>query len=152
MASPITCSAATALAAPGTDAALLAPTANGWPVVGPITSPYGWRTDPISGARSFHSGTDIAAACGTPAVAPLDGTVISVGLDPSLGNYITVAHAGGLRTTYGHLSRQLVAPGQPIATGQVLGLVGSTGRSTGCHLHFGATRNGVSIDSRTLLP
>jgi murein DD-endopeptidase MepM/ murein hydrolase activator NlpD len=142
----------TTIASAVTGAPIMAPTANGWPVVGPITSPFGWRTDPINGTKSFHSGTDIAAPCGTPVAAPIDGTVVVVAQDSSLGNYVVVSHAGGLRTTYAHLSAQLAAVGQPLVVGQVLGLVGQTGRATGCHLHFGATRDGVAIDSRTLLP
>jgi len=138
-------------AVPPDTSVLLTPT-DGWPVSGPITSPYGWRTDPITGARSFHDGTDIGAPCGTPVVATMPGTVVTVATDDILGHYVVVQHADGVRTIYAHLSTQMVGAGQAIRVGQVLGLVGTTGRSTGCHLHFGATRDGVSFDSGTLLP
>lgn len=142
----------TQLSPVATSSVLQATTTPGWPVTGPITSAYGWRTDPITGARSFHSGTDIGAACGTPVGAALAGTVVAASFDGSLGNYVVLAHDDGLDTVYGHLSRHLVSAGQRIVARQVLGLVGSTGRSTGCHLHFAATRDGASIDSGPLLP
>ena len=135
----------------GNQPGLFVPATSGWPVSGRVSSPYGWRTDPFTGAQHFHDGTDIAAPCGTPIVATISGTVFTVATNSILGHYLVVTHANGLRTIYGHLSEQLVRAGQSVAVGQVLGLVGTTGRSTGCHLHFGATRNGAVIDSGTLL-
>jgi len=139
-------------AVPPATTVLLTSAASGWPVSGPITSPYGWRTDPFTGTSRFHDGTDIGAPCGTPVAATIPGTVVTVATNDVLGHYVVVEHAGGVRTTYAHLSAQMVATGQTVGVGQVLGLVGTTGRSTGCHLHFGATRDGVAFDSGTLLP
>ena len=124
----------------------------GWPVVGPVTSAYGWRMHPILQQMLFHDGIDIAAACGTPVVTPWAGTVVEAGYSSTMGNYVRVSHAGGLVTTYMHLSSVTVRVGDGLAGGHQVGLVGTTGLSTGCHLHFGASRNGVSIDPRPLLP
>lgn len=124
----------------------------GWPVAGTVTSGYGWRTHPILGTRAFHDGIDIGAACGTPVASPWAGVVTTVGTSSTLGRYVRVTHDGGLVTTFAHLSIVNVAAGNRLEGGQQLGLVGTTGRSTGCHLHFGASRDGVSIDPKTLLP
>ncbi|MCL2316154.1 MAG: M23 family metallopeptidase [Actinomycetia bacterium] len=137
---------------PGATSGLFTTPAGGWPVRGPITSPYGWRNDPFTGVRSFHSGTDIGAPCGTPVVTTIAGTVAVVATDPARGNYIVIDHGSGLRTLYAHLSRQLTVVGRHVGSGQVIGLVGTTGRSTGCHLHFEAAQNGATFDSRRLLP
>jgi len=123
-----------------------------WPVKGRVTSEYGWRIHPILGVRMFHDGIDIAAACGTPVVTPWAGKVTQVGTTSIMGNYVRVSHAGGLQTSYLHLSAIKVKVGDRLASGQLVGLVGTTGRSTGCHLHFGASRHGSSINPRTVLP
>jgi len=124
----------------------------GWPVKGSVTSEYGWRIHPILGTRMFHDGIDIAAACGTPVVTPWMGVVVQVGTTSIMGNYVRVSHDGGLQTSYLHLSAINVKVGDRLAGGQQVGLVGTTGRSTGCHLHFATSRHGSSINPRTVLP
>jgi murein DD-endopeptidase MepM/ murein hydrolase activator NlpD len=123
---------------------------NGWPAYGPITSYFGWRSDPFTGQSSYHSGMDIGVACGTPVGAARAGTVTFSGTGAVYGEYVVIAHADGLTTLYGHLSVRYAAVGQRVEQGQVIGLSGTTGRSTGCHLHWGATRNGTAIDPLTL--
>jgi murein DD-endopeptidase MepM/ murein hydrolase activator NlpD len=102
----------------------------------PITSRFGWRTHPLSGTRRFHSGIDIGAPSGTPVVATGTGTVISAGWNGGYGKAIIIQHNDVQQTLYGHLSEISVQPGQVIEQGTVIGLVGSTGNSTGPHLHF----------------
>ena len=102
----------------------------------PITSRFGWRTHPLTGNRRFHSGLDIAAPSGSPVVATGAGTVISAGWNGGYGKAVIIQHGDTQQTLYGHLSEISVQPGQTIAQGTVIGLVGSTGNSTGPHLHF----------------
>ena len=102
----------------------------------PTTSRFGWRTHPLSGTRRFHSGIDIGAPSGTPVVATGTGTVISAGWNGGYGKAIIIQHNDVQQTLYGHLSQISVQPGQVIEQGTVIGLVGSTGNSTGPHLHF----------------
>jgi murein DD-endopeptidase MepM/ murein hydrolase activator NlpD len=102
----------------------------------PITSRYGWRTHPLTGNRRFHSGLDIGAPSGSPVVATGAGTVISAGWNGGYGKAIIIQHSDTQQTLYGHLSEISVQAGQTIAQGTVIGLVGSTGNSTGPHLHF----------------
>jgi murein DD-endopeptidase MepM/ murein hydrolase activator NlpD len=110
------------------------------PVNGPITSPFGMRVDPITGTWRLHSGTDFGAVCGTPILAAAAGVVRSVTWHPSYGNRLVLVHetADGVRltTAYNHASGYIVRAGQRVAAGQVIGSVGTTGDSTGCHLHF----------------
>ena len=127
--------------APGSDTTL-ADGALQWPlpVAGTITSPQGYRTDPITGETSYHSGTDIAVAEGTPILAAADGTVtIANALDSwggSYGYYVKLDHGGGLTTLYAHCSSICVTAGQQVKAGEVIAYVGQTGRATGPHLHF----------------
>ena len=127
--------------APGSDTTL-ADGALHWPlpVAGTITSPQGYRTDPISGETSYHSGTDIAVPEGTPILAAADGTVtIANALDSwggSYGYYVKLDHGGGLTTLYAHCSSICVTAGQQVQAGEVIAYVGQTGRATGPHLHF----------------
>ncbi len=111
-----------------------------YPVKGPITSPFGMRVDPLKHTWRLHSGTDFGAACGTPMVAAAAGTVRSVAYHPSYGNRLVMEHgmiAGArLTTAYNHATGYVVRPGQRVSAGQVIGHVGTTGDSTGCHLHF----------------
>jgi murein DD-endopeptidase MepM/ murein hydrolase activator NlpD len=107
----------------------------------PITSKFGWRTHPLTGNRRFHSGVDIGAAMGAPVVATGSGTVVSAGWKGGYGKAVIVEHNGVEQTLYGHLSEISVQAGQTIAQGTVLGMVGSTGNSTGPHLHFETRRN-----------
>jgi murein DD-endopeptidase MepM/ murein hydrolase activator NlpD len=117
------------------------------PVPGPITSPFGYRTDPITGATAFHSGLDIGAPCGTPIKAAGTGVIISAGFNSGgYGNMTLINHGNGLSTLYGHQSSIIVSAGQSVAQGQVIGYVGSTGKSTGCHLHFEVRVNGNPVD------
>jgi murein DD-endopeptidase MepM/ murein hydrolase activator NlpD len=104
----------------------------------PTTSTYGWRTHPITGSRRFHSGIDIGAPMGAPVVAAGSGTIISAGWVGGYGKAIVIQHNGVQQTLYGHLSEVFVQPGQTIQQGAVIGRVGSTGNSTGPHLHFEA--------------
>ena len=101
-----------------------------------ISSGYGWRKSPFTGRREFHNGLDISSRRGTPIIAPADGKVIFVGRDRYLGKYVKIAHNDTLTTTYGHLMEYKVKKGQMVKRGDVIGLMGNTGRSTGHHLHY----------------
>jgi len=116
-----------------------------WPVPGQytITSNFGGRADPITGVWSNHGGTDIRAPYGTAIVSANDGVVIFAGWHYSYGNYVIVDHGGGIATLYGHSSKLLVSKGQAVSRGEKIALVGSTGYSTGNHLHFEVRINGV---------
>jgi murein DD-endopeptidase MepM/ murein hydrolase activator NlpD len=117
------------------------------PVPGPITSGYGYRTDPVTGATAFHSGLDIGASCGTPIKAAGTGTIVSAGFNSGgYGNMTLINHGNGLSTLYGHQSSIIVSAGQSVTQGQVIGYVGSTGKSTGCHLHFEVRVGGNPVD------
>jgi murein DD-endopeptidase MepM/ murein hydrolase activator NlpD len=124
-----------------------------WPASGRITSPYGWRRWPFGegNVRHFHSGMDIGASWGTPVRAAMSGRVSAAGWDNVLGNYIVVSHHSGYRTMYGHLSAIKVKSGAYVAAGERIGDVGSTGLSTGPHLHFTVYKNGVTVNPRNLL-
>jgi len=122
-----------------------------WPAIGPVTSPFGWRTSPFGGGRQFHSGIDIGAPMGAPVRAAMAGRVSSAGWDNVMGNFVVINHHSGYRTLYGHLSRILVRQGAYVATGERIGDVGSTGQSTGPHLHFTVFRNGVLVNPRNLM-
>jgi murein DD-endopeptidase MepM/ murein hydrolase activator NlpD len=102
----------------------------------PTTSSFGWRTHPISGSRRFHAGVDIGAPMGAPVVAAGSGMIMSAGWNGGYGKAIVIQHNGVQQTLYGHLSEVFVQPGQRIEQGTVIGRVGSTGNSTGPHLHF----------------
>ncbi|GAB2545998.1 M23 family metallopeptidase [Brachybacterium huguangmaarense] len=106
------------------------------PTDAPSTSSYGWRIHPTLGYRKMHDGVDFGAACNTPARAAKGGTVVAVEYNSSSGNRVIIDHGDGVRTGYFHLSAFKVKVGQQVEQGQTVGLVGSTGRSTGCHLHF----------------
>ncbi len=124
-----------------------------WPLTipGTITSQFGYRTDPITGEASYHSGTDIAAPEGSPILAATDGTVtIANALDSwggGYGYYIRIDHGNGLETLYAHCSAICVTVGQQVQAGQVIGYVGQTGRATGNHLHFEVYQNGQRGDA-----
>lgn len=111
-----------------------------------LSSYYGWRSSPFSGKRSYHSGVDMACPHGTPVYAALGGTVTSVGYNNVYGNYIIVTHHSGYKTLYGHLSKQLVTRGKWVDTNSRIGLVGSTGLSTGPHLHFTVYKFGKTVN------
>jgi len=123
-----------------------------WPVSGAITSPYGYRWSPFNGSRrEFHSGIDIRGSMGTPIKAAMSGRVSRVGYDGSLGNYVIINHHSGYRTLYGHMSVIRVRTGAYVAMGERIGDVGSTGLSTGPHLHFVVYKDGVTVNPRTLM-
>jgi len=117
-----------------------------WPVSGTITSPYGWRSNPFGGSPEFHQGLDIAAPTGTTVVAAATGTIILAKWYGGYGNYILIDHGGGYSTGYGHLSAIYVSDGQSVQRGQAIGAVGSTGQSTGPHLHFEIRIDGKTVD------
>ena len=112
----------------------------------PITSGFGYRTDPITGQQALHAGIDFGASCGTPIRAGGSGMVLSAGPNGGYGNATIINHGGGLATLYGHQSAFAVSAGQVVAQGQVIGYVGSTGKSTGCHLHFEVRVNGTPVN------
>lgn len=120
----------------------------GWPVPGysRISSGFGTRIHPITGAYHTHGGTDIPAPYGTPIVSVNDGVVIYAGYHYSYGNYVIVDHGGGISTLYGHCSKLLVSSGQAVLRGDKIALVGSTGESTGNHLHYEVRVNGIRKD------
>lgn len=121
---------------------------NGW-----VSSAFGLRADPFTGRRSFHRGVDIAAPRGTPVRATQGGRVAAVGRGAVLGNYIIVSHyLAGYSSLYGHLDRIHVSRGQTVRRGQTLGRVGSTGRSTGPHLHFEIRRGNIQLNPAQLIP
>jgi murein DD-endopeptidase MepM/ murein hydrolase activator NlpD len=107
-----------------------------WPVEGPITSSFGERLDPINGEGAFHKGIDISANMGEPIRAPADGTVLMAGPASGYGQEVMLDHGHGIHTLYGHLSGFAVTAGQDVHRGEIIGYVGSEGRSTGPHLHY----------------
>lgn len=108
----------------------------GAPVRGVITSRFGGRLDPINGQPAFHGGVDIRNDSGAKITAPADGVVVAKGYDNGHGNFIAIDHGNRFQTRYFHLQRDFVKQGDTVARGQVIGLVGNSGRSTGSHLHY----------------
>ncbi|WP_227498556.1 M23 family metallopeptidase [Synechococcus sp. PCC 7336] len=106
------------------------------PYIAPVSSGYGIRVHPITGLESFHQGIDLAAPAGTPVLAAYSGQVIAAGPAGNLGNAVVLAHDNSRRTRYGHMSSIVAQPNTWVEQGQLIGYVGSTGRSTGPHLHF----------------
>jgi murein DD-endopeptidase MepM/ murein hydrolase activator NlpD len=131
--------------------ALVAATPSMWPIAGWISSSFGNRKDPFTGAPDFHPGLDISADHGAPIHAPADGVVDSAAFNGNYGNLVTIDHGFGLVTRYGHMSRFAVAAGQAIKRGDVIGYVGSTGRSTSPHLHYEVLVNGQLTNPLRLL-
>lgn len=121
-----------------------------WPlrVPGRISSEFGSRTSPTAGASTNHQGIDIAVSAGTPIVAAGDGTVVTAAYSASAGNYIMLYHGNSLYTVYMHASRLAVSEGAQVKQGDVIAYVGSTGISTGAHLHFGVSVNGAYVNPR----
>ncbi len=122
-----------------------------WPVRGPLSSYFGYRSNPFTGVRQFHNGLDIVAAENTPAKAAMDGRVAETGFSSVFGNFVILSHAENYQTLYAHLNRISVMQGTSLAQGATVGLVGSTGYSTGPHLHFSVFKNGVAMDPRKIL-
>ena len=121
------------------------------PVDATISSEFGWRTDPITGENRFHNGLDLATEEGTPVRAPLGGRVIMNGFQEGYGNVVVLDHGQGITTLYGHNKENLVKEGEWVQKGAVLAAVGSSGRSTGSHLHFEVRRHGRHLDPRDFL-
>lgn len=117
-----------------------------------ISSPFGYRRDPFTGGRRYHKGIDMAAPTGTPVRASRNGTIVFAGRKGGYGKVVIIRHSGGeydgYTTYYAHLHRYVVRVGQKVARGAVIAYVGSTGRSTGPHLHFEVRRRGTAIDPR----
>jgi murein DD-endopeptidase MepM/ murein hydrolase activator NlpD len=124
----------------------LAATPNMMPVQGWFSHGYGWRKDPIHGGREFHRGIDIVAPAGTEIRAPADGVIVRSGRFPQLGRSLDIAHGFGFVTRYAHMSELRVRAGERVRRGDVIGLVGSTGRSTGPHLHYEVFRDGRRVN------
>lgn len=131
--------------------ALAAATPSIWPTYGWLTGTFGGRPDPFTGEPAFHQGLDISTEKGRAIYATADGTIESASYTGDYGNLIVVRHDFGLATRYGHLSRFSVKPGAPVKRGDVIGFVGSTGRSTGAHLHYEIIANGKLINPLQLL-
>ena len=119
---------------------------------GRLSSGYGMRDNPFSGDSEFHKGIDLAAPLGTEVIAARDGAVAQLGFDPILGKMIIVDHEAGYQTIYGHLAEIHVQLNDEVRSGMIIGTVGTTGYSTGPHLHFEIRRRGASRDPAPLLP
>ena len=131
--------------------ALAAATPSIWPTFGWLTGTFGGRPDPFTGEPAFHQGLDISTSKGREVYVTANGTVESAEYTGDYGNFIVVRHDFGLATRYGHLSRFSVKPGASVQRGDVIGYVGSTGRSTGAHLHYEILANGKLINPLRLL-
>lgn len=123
-----------------------------WPLDGVLTSPYGWRRNPFGGAWTFHTGIDIGVPTGTPVLATADGVVVRSGVDSGRGLSVVIDHGSEVLTRYGHCSELLLEAGDEVEAGDVIALSGSTGRSTGPHLHYDLFIDGESVDPLAYLP
>jgi len=130
---------------------LASATPAGWPTKGWLTSYFGVRNSPYSGVPKMHEGLDIAANTGTSVTATADGVVVKATTEPGFGKVVMIDHGYGYRTIFGHNSRLMVTPGMHVKRGDKISEVGSTGRSTGPHLHYEVRLNGVPIDPRKFL-
>ncbi|PYV31769.1 MAG: M23 family peptidase [Acidobacteria bacterium] len=122
-----------------------------WPVHGAVSAGFGERIDPLNGEGAFHSGMDIAAPTGTEVMASADGMVLSAGPEAGYGNAILLDHGNGMTTKYGHLSEIDIVVGQEVKRGQIIGAVGSTGRTTGPHLHYEVHIHDAPVNPATYL-
>jgi murein DD-endopeptidase MepM/ murein hydrolase activator NlpD len=120
--------------------------------MGRLSSGFGFRSSPISGKMASHAGIDLAAQAGTDVYAAREGVVEEAGVDPVLGEFIVIAHSGGWSTVYGHLSGRRVRLNDKVESGMIIGSVGSTGLSTGPHLHFEVRNRGEPRDPESLIP
>jgi murein DD-endopeptidase MepM/ murein hydrolase activator NlpD len=116
-----------------------------------FTSAYGYRADPFTGVRSFHTGIDLAINTGTPIKASMQGKIATAGWNNVYGNYVIITHSNGYKTLYAHMQKYVVATGQSVNQGETIGYVGNTGYSTGPHLHFSVYKNNKLIDPLTVL-
>lgn len=117
-----------------------------WPARGFITSEFGWRKDPLTGVTEFHEGVDISGYYGSPVYAAAEGVVIEAGNDAGYGKVVVIDHGYGIVTRYGHLSRVYVSVGQKVKKGGVIGAIGSSGKSTGPHVHYEVRIDGVPVN------
>lgn len=124
----------------------LAQTPTIWPTLGFITSGYGWRIDPFTGKQTFHKGIDIATNLGNPVVATAEGVIVETRNDRIGGKTILISHGAGLSTLFYHLDKILVRPGQKVKRGDIIGLVGKTGKALGPHLHYEIHVNGKAVN------
>ena len=146
--SPAGASSAAPVASPASaPASLAAPAALALPE-GRVSSQFGWRTDPLTGANRFHKGVDVAAAYGADVPSAGPGRVVFAGVQGSYGQTVVLEHQDGVQTRYAHLSHIAVSAGDELDRGAVLGRVGSSGRSTGAHLHFEVLEGGRPVDPR----
>jgi murein DD-endopeptidase MepM/ murein hydrolase activator NlpD len=126
----------------------------GWalPVLGRLSSPFGSRPNkPVDGVGDFHNGTDIAAPCGQPVFAATGGKVVTSRYQGSYGNWVLIDHGNGIETGYAHNSQLLVDAGQLVVAGEIIAIVGSTGASSGCHVHYETRVDGELIDAETFM-
>lgn len=131
--------------------ALAAATPSIWPAHGWLTGTFGGRSDPFTGERGFHQGLDISTEKGQPVFTTADGVIESASYTGDYGHLIVIDHGFGLSTRYGHLSSYAVKPGRRVKRGDVIGYVGSSGRSTGAHLHYEILANGKLLNPLQLL-
>lgn len=122
-----------------------------YPINGRLTSPFGYRRDPFTGRKSFHSGIDLAAPTGTPIKVILDGVVNLTSYSRIFGNYVIVTHPNGYQTLYGHVSAFSAKKGDRVSQGDIIAFVGNTGMSTGPHVHLSIYKNGKLIDPLSVL-
>jgi murein DD-endopeptidase MepM/ murein hydrolase activator NlpD len=122
-----------------------------WPVRGSISSPFGYRTHPFTGLRSFHSAIDIVIPTGTRVKSTSDGKIADTGYNSVFGHYVIIKHDNGYQSLYAHLSSIGVRKGTSVAQGAAIGLSGNSGQSTGPHLHFSIFKNGQALDPRKLV-
>lgn len=125
---------------------VLASTPSLRPVTGWISSDFGYRVSPFTGRKEFHKGLDIATRHGTPIIAPANGVVAFSGPKWLMGNMVTIDHGYGMITRYGHIDKLLIKKGDRVKRGDVIALVGNTGRSTGPHVHYEVRLNGVPVN------
>lgn len=130
---------------------LLARTPLGRPISGPITSPFGYREDPVNGENGFHSGVDMQATRGEKIRATADGVVIQASNNGAYGRFVEIRHGNGFTTSYAHLESYKIKMGDKVKRGQIIGLAGSSGRSTGVHLHYELCYNGIPINPATFM-
>ncbi len=130
---------------------LLASTPSIWPTRGWVTSGFGYRKSPFTGLPEKHEGLDIAARLGSEVRATADGKVILAGRENGYGNMVEIDHGYGVLTRYGHNSKNLVQVGDKVKRGQVIALIGSTGRSTGPHVHYEVMVNGIPVSPRNYI-
>jgi murein DD-endopeptidase MepM/ murein hydrolase activator NlpD len=124
----------------------LACTPSIWPTKGWMSSAFGMRTDPFTGKRAFHKGIDIVTNQGNPVISTADGIVVQVKYEPIGGNTVIISHREGVSTVYCHLSKFLVKAGKKVKRGDVIGLIGRTGKASGPHLHYEVRINGKSVN------